>query len=71
MYWHGYDGECNCHKPLPGLLLKAARKKNRIKKKFYDCDRWRDMDEGHAAGSGAIFIDETTTESSKYILKLL
>ena len=62
--WHGYDGECNCRKPLPGLLLKAAKeRKIDLKQSFMIGDRWRDIDAGHAAGCRTIFIDRNYEES--------
>ena len=56
--WHGIDGECECRKPLPGLLFQASKKWNiDLKKSLIIGDRWRDIDSGHAAGCKTIFID--------------
>ena len=56
--WHGYDGECICRKPLPGMLMKAKKDfKIDLKKSFIVGDRWRDVDTGHAAGCKTVFID--------------
>ena len=56
--WHGLDGECECRKPLPGLLFQASKKwQIDLKKSLIIGDRWRDIDSGHAAGCKTIFID--------------
>jgi len=58
-YHAGKGGpECECRKPKPGMLLRAARELG------IDCARswmvgvrWRDIDCGHAAGCRTVFID--------------
>ena len=56
--WHGLDGECECRKPLPGLLFQASKKwQIDLKKSLIIGDRWRDIDSGYAAGCKTIFID--------------
>tara|TARA_B100000686_G_scaffold287263_1_gene312616 strand:- start:60 stop:590 length:531 start_codon:yes stop_codon:yes gene_type:complete len=56
--WHGLDNECDCRKPLPGLLFQASKKwQIDLKKSLIIGDRWRDIDSGHAAGCKTIFID--------------
>ena len=53
----GGDG-CECRKPAPGMLLKAAHESQiDLSKSFMVGDRWRDIDCGHAAGCKTIFID--------------
>ncbi len=50
--------ECDCRKPKPGMLLKAARELNiDLTKSFMVGDRWRDIDCGHAAGCTTILVD--------------
>jgi D-glycero-D-manno-heptose 1,7-bisphosphate phosphatase len=58
-YHPGYsDSECDCRKPKPGLLLRAARDLNiDLSRSFMIGDRWRDIDCGHAAGCQTILID--------------
>ena len=50
--------ECDCRKPKPGLLLKAARDWNiDLAASYFVGDRWRDIEAGQRAGCRAIFID--------------
>ena len=57
---------CDCRKPKPGMLLRAARE---LKANLSQCwmvgDRWRDVDCGHAAGCKTIFIDRGYAEELK------
>jgi D-glycero-D-manno-heptose 1,7-bisphosphate phosphatase len=50
--------DCDCRKPRPGMLLRAARELNAdLTQCWMVGDRWRDVDCGHAAGCKTIFID--------------
>ncbi len=50
--------ECDCRKPRPGMLLRAARELSiDLRQSWMVGDRWRDIDCGHAAGCRTIFID--------------
>ena len=50
--------ECDCRKPKPGMLLRAARELNiDLSASWMVGDRWRDIDCGHAAGCRTVFID--------------
>ena len=50
--------DCDCRKPKPGLLLRAARALGiDLAQSWMVGDRWRDMDCGHAAGCRTVFID--------------
>jgi D-glycero-D-manno-heptose 1,7-bisphosphate phosphatase len=52
------DLECDCRKPNPGMLLRAARELGiDLAQSWMVGDRWRDVDCGHAAGCRTIFID--------------
>ena len=54
---HGAS-ECDCRKPKPGMLLRAARELGiDLARSFMVGDRWRDIDCGHAAGVTTILID--------------
>jgi D-glycero-D-manno-heptose 1,7-bisphosphate phosphatase len=54
---HG-QSNCDCRKPKPGMLLRAARELNiDLTQSWMMGDRWRDVDCGHAAGCKTIFID--------------
>jgi D-glycero-D-manno-heptose 1,7-bisphosphate phosphatase len=49
---------CDCRKPKPGMLLRAARELNiDLQRSWMIGDRWRDIDCGHAAGCRTVFID--------------
>ena len=49
---------CDCRKPKPGMLLRAAATHGiDLKRSFLIGDRWRDIDCAHAAGCRVVFID--------------
>jgi D-glycero-D-manno-heptose 1,7-bisphosphate phosphatase len=56
--YHTGEDKCNCRKPLPGLLFRAARE-HRIDllHSFMVGDRWRDIDAGYNAGCETVLID--------------
>jgi D-glycero-D-manno-heptose 1,7-bisphosphate phosphatase len=52
------SSECDCRKPRPGMLLRAAKELNLdLAASWMVGDRWRDVDCGHAAGCRTVFID--------------
>jgi transaldolase len=53
------DGDgCDCRKPLPGLLLKAAaRYAIDLSTSFIIGDRWKDIETGRRAGCATVFLD--------------
>jgi D-glycero-D-manno-heptose 1,7-bisphosphate phosphatase len=56
---------CNCRKPLPGMLLEAARDwQIDLSMSFMVGDRWRDVVAGKAAGCYTYFIDYQYAERS-------
>jgi D-glycero-D-manno-heptose 1,7-bisphosphate phosphatase len=60
------DSECDCRKPKPGMLLRAARELDfDLARSWMVGDRWRDVDCGHAAGCKTIFIDLGYAEELK------
>jgi D-glycero-D-manno-heptose 1,7-bisphosphate phosphatase len=61
------EGEpCECRKPKPGMLLRAAAALNiELGESFLIGDRWRDVDCAHAAGCRAVFIDHGYREELK------
>ncbi len=66
--YHSGQGasECDCRKPKPGMLLRAARELNiDLSASWMVGDRWRDIDCGHAAGCRTILIDYGYAESLK------
>jgi len=55
--------DCDCRKPRPGMLQRAARELNiDLGQSWMIGDRWRDIDCGQAAGCRTIFIDRGYTE---------
>ncbi|MGA9073108.1 MAG: HAD-IIIA family hydrolase [Candidatus Sulfotelmatobacter sp.] len=55
---HTDQDKCDCRKPLPGMLLDAARKHNiDLPASFMVGDRWRDIEAGYNAGCRTILID--------------
>ncbi len=52
------SSDCDCRKPKPGMLLRAARDLGLdLPQSWMVGDRWRDIDCGSAAGVKTIFID--------------
>jgi D-glycero-D-manno-heptose 1,7-bisphosphate phosphatase len=57
-YHPGGQMECECRKPKPAMLLRAARELDVDPAQSWMVgDRWRDIDCGHAAGCRTILID--------------
>jgi D-glycero-D-manno-heptose 1,7-bisphosphate phosphatase len=58
--YHGgerYGEPCDCRKPRPGLILRAAAElKIDLSSSYVIGDRWRDIDCARAAGCRAVFI---------------
>ncbi|HYA86653.1 MAG TPA: HAD family hydrolase [Nitrospirota bacterium] len=56
--YHDNVDRCQCRKPLPGLLLDAARAwRLDLASSYIVGDRWRDIEAGEGAGTITIFID--------------
>lgn len=56
------DG-CGCRKPLPGLILEAARRWNvALGESVMVGDRWRDVDAGRSAGCRTVLLDRDYDE---------
>jgi D-glycero-D-manno-heptose 1,7-bisphosphate phosphatase len=56
--------DCDCRKPKPGMLLRAARElKIDLAQSWMVGDRWRDVDCGHAAGCRTVFIEGNYAET--------
>ncbi len=56
--FHGQEGQCDCRKPKPGMLLAAAAELGiDLAKSFMVGDRRSDVAAGRAAGCTTIFID--------------
>jgi D-glycero-D-manno-heptose 1,7-bisphosphate phosphatase len=58
--------ECDCRKPQPGMLRRAAKAMNiGLATSWMIGDRWRDIDCGHAAGCRTVLIDYNYNEPLK------
>lgn len=56
--FHDDADKCDCRKPLPGLILSAARKYNIVLSESHMIgDRWRDIEAGINANCNTIYID--------------
>jgi len=56
--FHDDSDQCNCRKPLPGLLLNAAKEFNiELSESYMVGDRWKDIAAGQAAGCKTVWID--------------
>jgi len=63
--YHTDQDRCDCRKPMPGMLLEAAKKHNiDLAASFMVGDRWRDIEAGYNAGCKTILIDYGYSERS-------
>jgi D-glycero-D-manno-heptose 1,7-bisphosphate phosphatase len=62
--YHDDRDRCDCRKPLPGLVLGAAREHHvDLAGSFVVGDRWKDIEAGKRAGCRTVFIDWGYNES--------
>ena len=60
---HDDADHCDCRKPKPGLLTKAAKRLGiQLESSFVVGDRWRDIEAGQRAGCRTVFIDHGYNE---------
>jgi D-glycero-D-manno-heptose 1,7-bisphosphate phosphatase len=60
---HDDRDRCECRKPLPGLLLAAARDRSiDLRRSVMVGDRWRDIESGQRAGCWTVFVDHGYSE---------
>jgi D-glycero-D-manno-heptose 1,7-bisphosphate phosphatase len=60
---HDDNDFCECRKPAPGLIKRAASELGiDISKSFFVGDRWKDISASHNAGCQAFFIDYSYPE---------
>ncbi len=74
--YHDDLDKCSCRKPLPGMILEAAKVHNiSLSNSYMIGDRWRDVEAGFNAGCKTIFIDynydERQPENFDYSVKSL
>lgn len=63
---HDDADNCNCRKPKPGMLLRAAERDHiGLVESFMIGDRWRDIEAGRRAGCRAILIGNGHGEELK------
>jgi D-glycero-D-manno-heptose 1,7-bisphosphate phosphatase len=61
--YHDNPDGCDCRKPMPGMLLRAAAEHAiDMAASFMVGDRWRDIDAGVAAGCRTVWIDRGYNE---------
>jgi D-glycero-D-manno-heptose 1,7-bisphosphate phosphatase len=61
--YHDDSDRCDCRKPQPGLIMRAARQHGiDLSQSYLIGDRWRDIDAGANAGCKTILIDRGYAE---------
>jgi D-glycero-D-manno-heptose 1,7-bisphosphate phosphatase len=61
--FHADEDRCTCRKPLPGMILEAARERGiDLPGSFMVGDRWRDIEAGRNAGCKTILLDVGTAQ---------
>lgn len=56
--YHDDKDDCDCRKPRPGLMLRAAKEYGiDLNNSYLIGDRWRDIDAGASAGLKTVWID--------------
>jgi D-glycero-D-manno-heptose 1,7-bisphosphate phosphatase len=65
--FHDDADKCNCRKPKPGLLFRAAHDLGiDLASSFMVGDRWRDVEAGRRAGCRTLFVDCGYRESTSH-----
>lgn len=66
--YHDDQDQCDCRKPQPGLLIRAAAKYNiDLASSFMIGDRWKDVEAGRRAGCRTVLIDSDHAEKGRAI----
>lgn len=62
----GYGGECDCRKPKPGMLLRAAKDWDiDLARSFMVGDQPRDVEAGRTAGVRSILLNDSDQNSAR------
>ena len=62
--YHDDQDDCECRKPRPGLILRAAQQYGvDLSRSWMVGDRWKDIAAGRAAGLRTIFVDYRYSEA--------
>jgi len=66
--FHDDQDNCNCRKPLPGLITGSAAAHNLTldRSSAIVGDRWRDIGAGIAAGISTVFVDQCYGEVNQF-----
>jgi D-glycero-D-manno-heptose 1,7-bisphosphate phosphatase len=63
--YHDDADNCDCRKPRPGLLLRAAARYNiNLSSSFLIGDRWKDVEAGRRAGCATVLIEHGYAEEN-------
>jgi len=62
--YHDDLDDCECRKPRPGLIIRAAKQYNvDLSRSWMVGDRWKDIAAGRTAGLRTIFVDYSYSEA--------
>lgn len=65
---HDDADRCDCRKPKPGMLLRAAARDGiALSESFLIGDRWRDIEAGHRAGCRSILVGDGYASEKKAV----
>jgi D-glycero-D-manno-heptose 1,7-bisphosphate phosphatase len=63
--YHDDQDGCDCRKPRPGLMTRAAQRYGiDLSRSYLVGDRWRDIDAGVNAGCKTVWIDRDYVEQA-------
>lgn len=63
--YHDDNDQCDCRKPLPGLITQAAHEYGiDLSQSFLIGDRWKDIEAGRRAGCKTIWLDYKYNEKA-------
>ena len=63
--YHDNNDNCQCRKPLPGLILEASAKWGiDVQNSFMVGDRWKDIKAGQNAGCKTVWLDRSYNEDT-------